>query len=225
MGRNDTGIQNYIKKAEELIGTVCGQWTVIGPVTSGTKTAGDSSGLLVLCGCSCGRTEKALRVAHIRQKKTSMCVECRIDRSRKARRHEDRSMPLANRRLVNYRRRAERTGKEFNLSAKEIAVLIVAPCAYCGRTTALEERETTGYFYPVGMNTIDRIDSEIGYVAGNVTSACLDCNKAKNAMSVADFLEWIKRVHDHCFPNRATDRGSLPDIRLPARLPPRVALN
>jgi len=47
------------------------------------------------------------------------------------------------------------------------------------------------------VNGIDRINSNIGYIEGNVVPCCKHCNRAKNTMSDSEFREWIKKIYAH----------------------------
>lgn len=44
------------------------------------------------------------------------------------------------------------------------------------------------------LNGIDRIDSDLGYVDGNVKSCCFICNRAKGNLSIIDFRKWIDNI-------------------------------
>jgi hypothetical protein len=46
-------------------------------------------------------------------------------------------------------------------------------------------------------NGIDRIDSSIGYVEGNIVPCCKACNMAKNTMGQDEFMLWVERVYNH----------------------------
>jgi len=60
--------------------------------------------------------------------------------------------------------------------------LIRGDCVYCGAA-------------PDPLNGVDRVDNNLGYIAGNIVSSCKMCNIAKNNHSVDEFLSWIERVH------------------------------
>jgi hypothetical protein len=49
----------------------------------------------------------------------------------------------------------------------------------------------------VALNGIDRVDPSWGYERHNVVACCETCNKAKLAMSVDQFITWIRKVHQH----------------------------
>ena len=67
------------------------------------------------------------------------------------------------------------------LTAEEIVDIIHKPCVYCGAEKA---------------NGIDRIDSSIGYIQGNVVPCCSICNWMKNALSVEEFYNHIDKIHN-----------------------------
>jgi hypothetical protein len=81
------------------------------------------------------------------------------------------------------RRSAFKRELSFLLTLADVERFITSPCAYCGTLT-----------YKMG---IDRINNKDGYSLENSTSACKDCNKAKNDMSMEDFMIWLSRVYNH----------------------------
>lgn len=95
--------------------------------------------------------------------------------------------------LLKYRLMARHRGLAFELSRDRFAALTSSPCHYCGAPPAQQygHRGRPAYTY----NGIDRIDSSLGYVEGNVRPACGTCNRAKSAMSEEHFYAWVERVH------------------------------
>lgn len=43
-------------------------------------------------------------------------------------------------------------------------------------------------------NGIDRVNGALGYVVGNVVTACAFCNRAKSDMPIEAFERWLDRV-------------------------------
>ena len=84
---------------------------------------------------------------------------------------------------TEYKGSAKSRGIDFSLTIKEFESFWQKPCYYCGDTI-----EKIG---------LDRIDSQKGYFIGNVTPCCTRCNKAKNDMSVTEFLNWVIKVFNH----------------------------
>jgi hypothetical protein len=77
---------------------------------------------------------------------------------------------------------ARRRGKEFNLDFESVSAMITGNCHYCGID---------------GQLGLDRIDSDKGYIEGNVVSCCKTCNFAKRTMTEQEFYSWIDRIALH----------------------------
>lgn len=84
----------------------------------------------------------------------------------------------------------------FELSSERLDELFQSNCHYCssGPSNVMHykrsETNTETYIY----NGIDRIDSAMGYVEGNVVAACSICNRAKGALPYDEFMSWIGRI-------------------------------
>jgi hypothetical protein len=86
--------------------------------------------------------------------------------------------------ILQYRASAKRKGHEFALGVDDVERMVTGDCFYCG----------------VGadpINGIDRVDNAVGYVIGNVVTACRRCNIAKLNMSIGDFGDWVGRLVAH----------------------------
>ena len=77
---------------------------------------------------------------------------------------------------------AKRRHLEWNIAPQEHEELLKQPCFYC-----LSPLPLTG----VGL---DRIDSSKGYSLDNVHPCCTICNIMKNALSLSDFYNHIKKI-------------------------------
>jgi hypothetical protein len=73
----------------------------------------------------------------------------------------------------------------IGISFEEWKDLVCLPCFYCGGSL------------PYSGGGLDRINSNIGYVKGNIRPCCTDCNKAKNSMTESEFKEWALRLYNH----------------------------
>lgn len=78
------------------------------------------------------------------------------------------------------KRNAKQRNIFFNIDLDFFMSLWEQNCTYCGDKV-----------YTAG---IDRIDSSIGYVSGNCVRCCFICNKAKNNLSVGDFINHCKKI-------------------------------
>jgi len=85
----------------------------------------------------------------------------------------------------NYIRSANDKNLVFGLSQDVFDEIIKAPCCYCG---IIQER---------GFNGIDRMNSEVGYVADNCVSCCQICNYMKASLSVDAFLGRVEHILTH----------------------------
>jgi len=73
---------------------------------------------------------------------------------------------------------------DVTITFEEYNELLNQSCFYCVGSLPLQ-----GY-------GVDRIDSTLGYVHGNVRPCCYRCNCAKNNMTETEFKEWILRIYN-----------------------------
>lgn len=102
-----------------------------------------------------------------------------------------------------YKRTAKIKNREFKLSQEEFRLLIFDNCYYCNQQPTRQHpkpnprakhSDPNGFIY---VNGIDRIDSNKEYTIDNCVSCCYDCNKAKMAMSVNEFVIWLNKIYHH----------------------------
>jgi len=92
-----------------------------------------------------------------------------------------------------YRGQARRRGLTFEISKEVFLKLTTLPCHYCGSPHSNISRapDGNGDFL---CNGLDRKDSSLGYLEGNLVPCCKICQRAKMAMPYVDFLEYLHRV-------------------------------
>jgi 5-methylcytosine-specific restriction endonuclease McrA len=98
--------------------------------------------------------------------------------------------------FTRYRKEADKRNIEFLLTKEEFKSLTQCNCHYCNSKPSqiIHNRTTKGdYIY----NGIDRIDSALGYVIGNVVSCCKQCNYAKLDHSYDEFVFQIKTIYEY----------------------------
>lgn len=97
---------------------------------------------------------------------------------------------LANRSLNIYKNRALNDNLSFKLNESHFDHLINSNCFYCYESPRMysEKIERVG---------IDRLDNTIGYERNNVISCCDICNNMKKDLTLEQFYDKIKRIHDH----------------------------
>lgn len=94
----------------------------------------------------------------------------------------------------NYRWAAIHRGLAFDVTKEEFQILTSSNCSYCGTKPASVFKKSSGsYIY----NGVDRIDNTMGYINGNMSPCCEQCNKSKRKLSKKEFLLWIKSVYDY----------------------------
>lgn len=61
-----------------------------------------------------------------------------------------------------------------------------------------ENKAPGGKWVCLCLLCIDRVDSSIGYIVSNCVACCSQCNYAKRTAPAEQFLQWVKRVYEHC---------------------------
>ena len=89
-----------------------------------------------------------------------------------------------------YKNTARNKRLSFELDKPAFMRLVTAPCRYCGRLPykLITKGETLMY------TGIDRKNNNVGYTLENSVSCCWQCNNAKALGTVAELLEWARRV-------------------------------
>ena len=146
------------------------------------------------CRCSCG-TE--LQVAH-RRLKGGGATHCGCKYKWRKQSYGppfDGNTPAFRTHLSTFYSRARKYGRPVEFSPKEIYDIEQQPCYYCGAKSLQVSRSHGGTEYV--YNGLDRIDSALGYVPGNVVPCCGICNRAKGAMTQSEFMEWAHGLCEH----------------------------
>ena len=136
--------------------------------------------LTIICPCGTPRIIRRSNTGRV-----ALCASCRQAEGRRKSAAVRASTPerkAANDAWSEYRLNARKKGVEFALSREEFVDLRSRPCQYCGKSA------------PSG---VDRVDNNLGYIAGNVAPCCRRCNYAKRDMAVSTFLKWVTTVYEH----------------------------
>lgn len=100
-----------------------------------------------------------------------------------------------------YKTSARRRLIPFHLTKEQLAALIQGACTYCGTLKSNLMTSKSGRWTDTSRvyhyNGIDRLDNMLGYLATNVVTCCVVCNRAKNAMVQDDWNAWLRRVALH----------------------------
>jgi len=84
-------------------------------------------------------------------------------------------------RYASYKSNAKVRGLVFELTLQEFKEMIEQDCHYC---------QDPGY-------GIDRVDSGMGYIIGNVVSCCTMCNRMKLNYEIDEFIEQCRKIVEH----------------------------
>lgn len=178
--------------ALKLIGRRFGKWTVL--AREGSKVYRSANGKsrctfsLWRCLCDCG--ESGLVTSRLLINGNSASCGCL---RRQTKFPEGQSFT----RLFNgYRSNARRRGIVFELTDRQFAALIAAPCFYTGRApTALTSYRGAA---ALTFNGIDRRDPSHGYTVENCVPCCFEVNRAKSDMTESAFMQMIADISNHC---------------------------
>jgi hypothetical protein len=163
-----------------------------------------------LCRCDCGNTS-VVAVSNLTGGITRSCG-CLRSQSGLSTRFQPLAPGIAAFRSVlkQYRESAERRCYVWQLSDNQCAELFSQPCTYCGAPPSrIRSSRTASYTY----SGIDRVDNSLGYQPDNVVPCCPTCNRAKDTMSVNDFLNWARRVAAHQYVTGEEGESSWPAAR------------
>lgn len=86
------------------------------------------------------------------------------------------------------RQNSKKSGKEFNITVEDIIIPEYCPYLKIKLSTNIIDNQSPNYY------TIDRIDSNIGYVKGNIQILSLLANTMKNNATIEQLLEFSKNV-------------------------------
>lgn len=147
------------------------------------------------CECECGN-ETLSRPDALKNGESKSCGCSRTERLEKFRYRGRLPLGFAQMRGVffHYQSTARRRGYEFSLSYEEAMRIFTSNCHYCGMPPSNIKKMSYNE-HDFIYSGIDRINSSLGYVAGNCVPCCRRCNVAKNDMGYDQFLEHISRIY------------------------------
>lgn len=165
-----------------------------------SRSGGSGKGVYWMAKCDCGSI-KEVRGSDAAGGKIKSCGNCKYHTEMLSEaategaklRGWTKAMRLQH---LRYIKSAVKRGIEWRLSPEEFLAIVKKNCTYCNS----EPRIYEGRFSKKGrtiktlMNGIDRTNSAIGYVAGNVVPCCGTCNKMKMAMDEAVFKIQVLKI-------------------------------
>lgn len=169
---------------EDLTGQHFGKLLVLSPSRRNTSR----TDRMWTCRCDCG-IEKRIRETRLKNGKAR---DCGCSKPRRTVKPNDKTVREWV--IYKYQYNAREAKKDFALSYEDCCKLFAGTCFYCGKPPSNVAERPQGILVYSG---IDRLNSDIGFVTGNVVSCCKTCNLAKRTQKVGEFLEWIRTVVRH----------------------------
>lgn len=175
----------------------------------GSRKISGVSRFFLRCRCEACGSEFTARKDHVTRRKNPI-LSCGCGQhpvtGRKA--HNARPDGIAAARNVfnSYKTKCEKKKIAFEVTFGEFVEITSSNCHYCG---SVPEQEYSGIFKSglragkkkvngtYKYNGIDRIDSRLGYVSGNMRPCCRYCNSAKLDRTEGEFYAWIERAYRH----------------------------
>ena len=96
--------------------------------------------------------------------------------------------------ILGYKRHAERRGFKWDLSRKDVELIIKSDYVYCGSKPNNIKKIKNSIGGGLLYSGIDRINSNHNYTKENSVPCCRICNYAKSNMDVNDFKEWAIKI-------------------------------
>lgn len=146
-----------------------------------------------LCKCDCGNMIKVASNC-LRYGQTISCKCARTERAIAMGKRNYKGVATAYGRLYKaYKYKAKKRNRVFSLDKKTFSGLISRPCYYCGEIDKKSNYKTGEKF---NLNGIDRVDTSVGYIEGNVVSCCWKCNTAKKATTINIARKMLEFIDD-----------------------------
>lgn len=122
---------------------------------------------------------------------TKTCKKCRNSNKKqdllRDKQHRLELSRIADQKLEIRYNRCKKSAKHrnyiFELDIEQYYTIVKNPCNYCG---IIDENKI--------YNTIDRVDSSIGYIYTNCVSCCIMCNSMKGSLDIYTFLERVEHI-------------------------------
>lgn len=137
--------------------------------------------------CDCGK--ELVVINHVLRCRNTTSCGCKI--------HRKNPDSIWIRIRLQIENNARKRGLTMPLSNAQLRIICSLPCLYCGMIGSNRMKGRRGGRSTPELihayNGIDRVDSTLGYVLGNIVPCCRSCNRSKSNASLTDFLGWLRR--------------------------------
>jgi len=154
--------------------------------------------------CDCG-SEKVVMGSAMTSGNTKSCgcLSKEIKKSKRISKNHSEITAI----ILGYKRHAERRGFKWELTRKDVEMLVKMNCFYCdSKPNNIKKTKNSigdGFIY----SGIDRIDNSKNYTKQNSVPCCKICNYAKSDMNLKEFQDWAIRIGKQAMANQW---GNLP---------------
>lgn len=177
-----------------LEGKVFGKWTVLEKIIKKSKQGWQR--IYYKCKCKCGY-EKHIWASSLLKKYSTQCIKCsgknkRKNKSKHWKGYEEISGQFWN----QYKTAAAARQIIFNITQKYSWDLFLnqnKKCALTGESLEMPQRNYINKNLE-GSASIDRIDSKIGYIEGNIQWVLKDINRMKWDIPEKQFIEFCSKI-------------------------------
>lgn len=131
------------------------------------------------------------------RRRNGLCLKCKWqENSDKLQLNRDVEVVCSNIILNRLNGRYSKKGLFCNLNSDDLLNILKSNCHYCGSKPSNIYNYVQKFFkYEFAYNGVDRINSKLGYIYGNVLPCCKKCNLAKSDMEYNEFIEHIKLIY------------------------------
>jgi len=183
-----------------LPGTVIKNWVIVGPSVEWHISPGGYRHSCSMCECiKCHDVYKVTNYS-LRNSRTGQCKTC-------GNRKEDSQSSSVKTLFGSLRGSARQRNLEVTITLDQFKSIIIKPC-YFNFFGCVKLYAFSPYFYKNGnkrpsrstmtlehakesiimVSGVDRLNNDLGYIAGNCVPCCPECNYKKNNYSILEFL-------------------------------------
>ena len=148
--------------------------------------------------CSCGKQRKIRNYEWLKllnnitnSRTNAQCKECKIKKYWENFSDKDNFKSL----FKILKTSCKRINRECTINFKTAKSLYSSNCYYCNKLPSNTFINSTNKEKRTKYSGIDRIDSDKGYIKGNVVSCCKQCNIAKNNLNQLDFFKLVENIY------------------------------
>lgn len=169
------------------IGSVFGRLTIKGLFSLWPRDSSKRTRQIAKCVCICGtQTEVRRECLTSGDTKSCGCLHKEIVSKRLLKSSSKGRWPL----FQSYQKGAAIRNLNFLLSFDDFISLVQKECFYCKSSPHNNHK---GFV----CGGIDRVDNSRGYEKENCVPCCRRCNRAKDVMSLKEFLLWIENIYNN----------------------------